>query len=166
MVNIIFQKVMSEEEAEKATGLKYLELPDEWFIELSSGKDLNNDEYFKKVLLEIDECDVPMPNVARLVLNGDTHSFDKVSTGVRMLWLMKYYPNKFLYPSQWLGQNCYKALFELGEENEIMLYEDSGMMDQTEIDECVGLKFRDYHNGNIVELGQDVGFLYTCDMGY
>jgi hypothetical protein len=79
---------------------------------------------------------------------------------------MKYYPNKFLYPSQWLGQNCYKALFELGEENEIMLYEDSGMMDQTEIDECVGLKFRDYHNGNIVELGQDVGFLYTCDMGY
>jgi hypothetical protein len=157
---------MSEKEAEEATGLKYLEYPDDWFIELSNSVDLNSDEYFKKMLLEIDGCDVPMPNVVRHIRSGKTYAFRDVSTGVRMLWLMKYYPKKFLYPSQWLGQNCYKPLLELGEENDIILYEDSGMMDQTEIDECVGLKFRDWHNGNIVELAQDVAFLYTCDMGY
>jgi hypothetical protein len=166
MIDMIFCTVMSEEEAEKATGLKYLELPDEWFYKLSSSHDLNNDEYLKNILKEVDNCDVPMPNVIRDIITGETHSFDRISTGVKVLWLMRYYPNKFLYPSQWLGENCYRAFFELNDICDIVLYEDSDMLFNVEADECVGMKFRDWHTGNIVELGEDRGFLYMAKMRY
>ena len=56
---------------------------------------LNDDVEFAKYLKEIDQCDIPMPNVVRDVWTGNTHSFDKVSTGVRMLWLMVRFSDSF-----------------------------------------------------------------------
>jgi len=56
---------------------------------------LNDDVEFAKYLKEIDQCDIPMPNVVRDLLTGNTHSFDKVSTGVRMLWLMVRFSDSF-----------------------------------------------------------------------
>jgi hypothetical protein len=166
MVNIIFSKIMSMEEAEEATGLKYLDFPDEWFNRIARNHDLNKDEYFKQVLSEIDDSDIPMPNVVRFRKNMSTHPFDKVSTGVRMLWLMNYYPNRFLYPSQWLGPNCYRSLFELGKSKDIIIYDDSEMLVNEEADDCTGLRFKDFHTGDIVELGEDKGYDYFMQREY
>lgn len=101
--------------------------------------DLNTDGDFIKYLREIDQCDIPMPNVVRDLITGQTHSFDKVSTGVGVLWLMSRFPKRFLYPTQWLGQNCYQAMFDLGNLYDIYVFEDSDIFDEDEMLECTGV---------------------------
>lgn len=65
----------------------------------SRGIDLNKDKDFERYLKEIDKCDIPLPNVARDLLTGKTHSFDKISTGARMLWLMQDFADEYLFLS-------------------------------------------------------------------
>lgn len=163
MVNFIFRDT-SVEQAEKLTGLKYLNFPDDWFSTLSAKYDLNKDGAFVKYLREVDECDIPMPNVVRDLVTGTTHSFDKVSTGVKTLWLINHFPGKFLYPSCFLGQNCYQQLFDVGKDKDIFIYDDSDMLVNEEADMCTG-KFKDYLRGNIIELGNERGYIYFDELG-
>lgn len=164
MVYLIFDRI-TEKEAEERTGRKYVEFPDQQFLFLSECVDLNKDETFIKYLREVDKCDIPMPNVARDLITGKTHSFDKVSTGVRMLWLMRYHADKFLFPSQFLGQNCYQGAFDIGRINDVYIYDDSNMLEEEESDECDGV-FTDYLTGDIIETGDDRAFDYFVMRGY
>lgn len=165
MINMYFESVISIEDLEQKLGLRYIEFPDAVFDTLKRKHNLNTDPYFIKFLKEIDNCDIPMPNVARDLYTMDTHSFDKVSTGVRVLWLMARYPDKYLYPTQWLGENCYQSMFDLGKEFDISVYEDSDMFSQALIDECTG-QFRDMHTGQIVTIDNDYGFDYVAMKNY
>jgi len=165
MIKMFFHRVQEIEEVEKAAGVKYINFPDDVFELLRREFDLNNDEYFLKYLREIDLCDVPLPNVARDLLTGQTHSFDKVSTGVRVLWLMARFPDRFLYPTQWLGENCYQAMFDLGEMRDIFIYEDSDIFDEEEMEECTG-SFEDMHTGKVVKVDCDNGYEYITEMNY
>lgn len=165
MLYLLFQAKVSEEEAEQMTGRKWLAQPDRWFLRLSDEVDLNTDETFIKYLYEIDKCDIPMRNVARDLLTGDTHSFDKISTGVRMLWFMRYHPEKFLFPSQFLGENCYQGAIDLSIDRDIYIYEDSNMFDTDEIEKCKGT-FTDYHTGEVVNVNNYEAFDYFWERGY
>lgn len=165
MIKMFFKRAQEVEEAEAVTGVKYIEFPDDVFEMLRRGYDLNSDDLFLKYLKEIDMCDVPMPNVARDLLTGQTHSFDKVSTGVRVLWLMARFPTQFLYPTQWLGQNCYQAMFDLGDVCDIYVYEDSDIFDEEVMEECTG-SFMDMNNGKIVKVDDDNGYDYIATMNY
>lgn len=70
---------------------------------------------------------------------------------------MARFPDRFLYPTQWLGENCYQAMFDLGETRDIFIYEDSDIFDEEEMQECTG-SFEDMHTGKIVKV--------DCDNGY
>jgi hypothetical protein len=165
MLKFMFSNKIDEKEAENLCNRKYIEFPDTEFMRLSRKHDLNNDQYFIKFLHDIDGCDIPMKNVARDLITGNTHSFDKVSTGVRVLWLMAVYPDKFLYPTQWLGENCYQAMFDLGKERDIYIYEDSDMFSQKLADKIEG-ELYDCHTDKVVSVSNDKGFDYVIDMGY
>lgn len=138
--------------AAKAAGRPYLDFPDSWFSMLSRDHNLNQDPWFEKFVREVDECDIPMPNVIRMLDTGETHSFDRVSTGVKALWLMYYYPDRWLYPSQWLGENCYQSMLDIGAEKDLIVLNDSKMLiseiDGYCMDKCRG-QFRDFKRGTI-----------------
>lgn len=165
MVYMIFDKCMTEEEAAQKVNRKYIEYPDGEFEVLARDHDLNTDEIFIRALKEIDRCDIPMRNVARDLLTGDTHSFDKVSTGVRVIWLMARYPDKFLFPTQWLGENCYQMMFDIGKEFDFYVYEDSDMFSQDGVEDCTGY-FTDLVTGEEVCVDNDNGFEYMADHLY
>lgn len=136
--------------AAKAAGKPYLTFPDTWFNVKSRGFNLSADPWFNRILEEVDVCDIPFPDVARDLVTGKTHSFDKVSTGVRTLWLMYHFPNDWLYPSQWLGENCYQAMFDASKDKDIVVFNDSNMlMRRCEgycMDSCSGT-FKDFKRG-------------------
>jgi hypothetical protein len=165
MINMIFENACELEAAEKLTGVKFIEFPDYVFNILTMGYDLNQDDYFKKLLLEIDGCDVPLPNVVRDIKTNRTSSFDKVSTGVRVLWLIKNHPSEYLYPTQWLGENCYQELFNLGKEVDVYIYEDSRMFLQDGAELCTG-EFVDVLTGSTVTVDNDNGYEYYMKMDY
>jgi len=165
VIRMFFDGAYTIEEAERLTGLKYIEFPDIIFERTVRNYDLNNDQAFERYLREIDNCDIPMPNVARDLITGNTHSFDKISTGVRMLWLMTRLPDRYLYPTQWLGENCYQSMFDIGRDTDVWVYEDSQMFANEEADACTG-QFLDVKAGNVVTIGDDRGFDYWVDMDY
>lgn len=165
MITMLFSRVISEEEAEKVTGLRYIEYPDLVFETLTRKIDLNKDEYFKMLVSEIDECDIPIDNVIKVRLNGRCATFKEVSTGTKVLWLLKNYPQMYLYPTQWLGQNCYKYLFEIAKVNDIIMYEDSNMFVHDEADYLDG-EFKDYHTGKIININNRQGWIYVRDNHY
>lgn len=165
MLNIIFQVCMSLEDAAKLLDKKIIRNPDIEFEFKSRKHDLNKDEFFKRCLLEVDECDIPMDNVARDLLTGRTHSFDRISTGVKTLWLLKNYGDDCLLESCKLGPNCYKLAVEISKDKDIYLYDNSDMMVNEEADECVG-EFKDYITGDVIEFGEDRAFHYIGKRGY
>lgn len=156
------------EEAIKIVGKPRLTWADGVFNEYALTHDLNKDPWFAYVLKEIDRCDIPMPNVARDIQTGRTHSFDKVSTGVRVAWLMRYYPDKWLFPSAYLGENCYQAMLNAGSYEDIIVYNNSNML-CSEIqgycmDNCSGT-FCDYktHKQYIIIPGGTVCWDYSME---
>lgn len=163
MVNVLFAKKIKLDEAATVTGKKLLEYPDALFRYLTRGYDLNKDEIFVKALLDIDKCDIPMDNVARDLLTGRTHSFDKVSTGVMTVWLLSKCSEEYLLETKWLGENCYRSVFELAKDRDIYLYDNSQMFLTDEVEEC-NSDWKDYHTGNVVNVTDS--FDYCVDMGY
>ncbi len=172
MLNILFQDDMTEEESEKLVNRKWLEFPDKWFDTLTRSVNLNNDDWFKLVLLDIDKSDIPIDNVARDIYTGRTHPFSNVSSGVKMLWLMYYHADKFLFPSQYLGENCYQYALYAGENSDVFVYDDSDMLRSEErgvsLDSCIGV-FKDYVKGNVVSVNGDgdslIAFMYANNRG-
>lgn len=79
MIYILFQDDYTEEEASLAVNKKMIANTDTAFETRRRGHDLNYDRYFRELLKYIDICDVPMRNVARDLLTGETHSFDRIS---------------------------------------------------------------------------------------
>ena len=166
MLYVLFQNVVTEEEAEKLTGRKMVTHTDAEFYFRTEGLDLNNDDFFKMCIEEIDRCDVPFRNVVRDLITGETHSFDRVSSGVKALWLMNYKNKELILPSAYFGPNCYRILVESSKTRDIYIYDDAAMMSNEEADnECIGC-FTDYHTGTIVEFGDDRAWDYTMDMEY
>lgn len=162
MVNIIFQEDKTEDEASKLCGREWLKFPDIWFKKLSYNCDLNKDPFFRECLLEVDRCDIPMDNVIRDIITGKTHSVDKISTGVKMLWLMKNYSDKFLFPSQYLGENCYALAYKIGNDVELYIYDDSDMFVHDEAD-IEGYVLRDVVLNQDIVLGNGKAFDYILD---
>lgn len=144
----------SREEAEKLSGLKYMEYPDSMFRFLTRNINLNSDENFRKYLLEIDNADIPMDNVVRDICTGMTHSFDYISTSVKMMWLMEHYSGKALFPSCYFGQNCYQIVFDIGKEHDIHIYDDSAMFACEESFGLVG-EFTDAIRETVVKMSGD-----------
>ncbi len=72
---------------------------------------------------------------------------------------------RYIYPTQWLGENCYQAMFDIGRETDIWVYEDSQMFANEEADECTG-QFLDVRTGSVVTVGDGRGFDYWVDMDY
>ncbi len=169
MLNIIFQDDMTEKEAERLSGRKWLQFPDDQFHYLSNEDTLSDDLWFIKALKDIDRCDIPMKCVARDLITGRTHSFDRISTGVKMVWLMRYHADKFLFPSQYLGENCYQCVLDASTcRNDIFLYDDSDMLYRESqgycLDACTGL-FNDYVKNKIVELNGNRKLYIASDYG-
>lgn len=138
--------------AAAAVGKPYLNFPDDHFAEISRGRDLFNDEWFKRVLLEVDIADVPMVGVIRDLRTNTGHSIDKVSTGVKVMWMLKYFPNDYTYPSQWLGENCFQLLLDLSVEQDIVIFDDSGMLYRGGAKYCMNNchgQFQDFKRGTI-----------------
>lgn len=129
MLYLIFMD-KTEEEAAELTNRKVIDNPDARFNYYTKGVDLNKDEFFVKALREIDRCDIPMDNVARDLLTGRTHSFDKVSTGLRSLWLMYHKPDAFVYLASFFGENCYRLLLEISKTRDIIVYDDVEMLSE------------------------------------
>lgn len=140
--------------AVSVTGKKYLEVPRAAFAGLSNDKMLSTDPWFKRILKEVDRADL-VGCAALDPYTGNSHSFDRVSTGVKTLWLMYHYPDRFLYASQWLGENCYQAALDAGAEKDIVVFDDSKMLCRMEgayyLDNCRG-QFQDFKRGTIYTL--------------
>ena len=163
MLYILFNK--TEEEAEKIFNRKYLDWPDARFDYAVTDFNLYEDELFKEILLHVDNADMPMKNVVRDLYNEDTHSIHEVSTGVKVLWFAANTDGWFI-PSEWLGENCYKHLFQIAEKHDIYLLENSNMFHTEYTEELVG-SFMDVETGSVVELaGNDEGYDYVVEMGY
>lgn len=126
---------------------------------------MNNDEFYIRSVGEIDKCDIPMRNVLRDLITGETHSFDKVSGGVKSLWLMYYYNEEYIFPTRYFGQNCYNLVVDISKDRDIYLYDDANMMDEDESGECIGV-FTDFHTGEIVSFENDRAFEYVTKKGY
>ena len=163
MLNILFCRNLSEEKAEEITGKKYLWYPNDRFMILSKKHDLYNDEKFKQFLLEIDKSDIPMPGVVRYIPDDSTHPISEVSTGVMMMWLMYYYPDNALYPSQYFGPNCYQTVFDIGKEKDVYVYDDADIYVQKVWKTLVG-QFRDPLTGRILDAGRE-GHDYSMTEG-
>lgn len=114
----------SEEEISQLASKPVLEDVDMAFNMFSRDCNLNEDKLFVKALREIDGCDIPMPNVARDLLTGQTHSFDRVSTGLRSIWMMYHYPEKYIYLASRFGENCCDLLFQISQGRNIIVYDD------------------------------------------
>ena len=165
MLHVLFETAYSEEEAVLISNRVMIENTKSEFLTRSRYHDLNTDPFFIKCCAEIDKCDIPMPNVLRDVLTGNTHSFDKISGGVMSLWLMFHYSDKYLFPSCYFGENCYQLLFDICKEKDIYIYENSQMMCRPEIRECIGT-FTDSKTGKIVQCKGYNAFLFVSEMGY
>ncbi len=169
MLNILFEYDMTEEEAERVSDKKKLEFPDEYFVDYIYKGVLNSDKYFEQLVKDIDNCYIPEPGVIKDIATGLAHPISEVSTGVKMLWLMKNEPDKWLYLSHYLGENCYQHMLDLSKDRDIWLYECSRMMttrmDGYSLDGCIG-KFNDYVKSNIVEVVGDASSWITFCYDY
>ncbi len=76
-----------------------------------------------------------------------------------MLWLMTRLPDRYIYPTQWMGEYCYRSMFDIGRETDIWVYEDSQMIANEEADKYTG-QFLDVNTGCIVTVGDGRGFDY------
>lgn len=164
MLKLLFGNINKEKAVEKL-GRPFLAWPDA-VIEIEYGYDILNDsEFFKKALLEVDKCDVPLRNVARDIETGNTHSFDRVSTGVKTLWLMSHVEEgKYAFMSSWIGENCYQLMLDLSKTRDIYLYDDSEFL--TYADESITGEFEDLYTGSIVKVDNNEGFDYMIDKEY
>lgn len=151
MLYVLFEKYYTEEEAAKLTNRNMLVGTESAFNVKRDGVDLNKDEFFKRCCKEVDLCDIPFRNVLLDTLNGETHSFDKVSGGVRALWLMRHFHEEFILPSCFMGPNCYALMVESSADRDIYIYDDSEMFLELVADELKG-QFVDYHSKEVVTL--------------
>lgn len=151
MLYIVFAK--SDEEASKLTGKQCLEFPDIIFMRMTSKHDFWIDELFKRLIKEIDDCDMPMKNVIRDLKTENTHDIQKVSTGVKSMWLAAH-TQDYVIQSKWFGENCYQVLFDISQNTDIIVYDDSAMFFSKEGREVRGV-FTDYITGEIVHLIND-----------
>lgn len=167
MLYVIFQTLMNQEDAERAVSRKYVSFPNEEFMVMVQDRrvNLNNDKEFLRILEKVDHCDVPFPNVLRDLYTGDTHAFTEISTGSRMMWLMKEASDRFLFPSCFFGQNCYQTVFDLSKDRDIYVYDDADMMWEEAAEQCRGT-FTNYVDGSVLEIVDDMSlFNYMAGKG-
>lgn len=162
MLYYVNARIMSIEEFSQKLNKSICECPDLVFDIISRDYDLNRDEFFAMALLKVGNADIPMDNVARDLITGRTYSFDKISTGIRSLWLMNYFGTKYIYQSCYFGENCYKVLAELAQYTDVYLYDNSSMLVSEEFDDSVG-NFTDYTTGE--EIPWSNAYSYFCDRG-
>ena len=165
MLYVLHQNAYTEEEAAKLTGLKLVDYKKAIFLRRTEDVDLNDDDFFKKCVREVDIADIPCRNVVRDLLTGDTHSFDRVSGGVMALWLMYYYNDRYLMPTCYFGENCYQTLLDASKEKDIYVFDDSDMLSRYEFSECEGV-FTDYKTKQLVNCDYDELDEYTYREGY
>lgn len=155
-------------EAARIVGKPLLLWPDSYFCDDLRKLDVSYDPWFIKFLRDVDRCDIPLPNVARDLLTGMTHSFDKISTGVRTLWLMRYHASEWLFPSEYLGENCYQSMLDLSTEVDVIVYNSSNMLcseiEGYSMDNCTGT-FCDYKTRKQYTIvpGGDVCWNYSME---
>lgn len=164
MLKVLFG-VEEEEEVIRITKKKIGDFPDDEFYWKSREYDLNTDETFINLLRKIDRCDVPMPNVARDLVTGRTHSFDKVSTGVYAVWLAsKDKDAEYIYESQWLGENCYQPLIDLSKTMDIYIWDNSDMLYHAE--PSLTGEIEDLKTGRVISVDNEGAIEYLVEMGY
>ena len=165
MLYVLHQDVYTRDEAVALTGLKLVDYKKAIFLSRTEKIDLNNDEFFKKCVRLIDNCDIPMRNVVRDLITEDTHSFENVSGGVMALWLMYYCNDRYLMPTGYFGENCYQLLLDISKEKDIYVYDSSDMLNTREFSDCDGV-FTDYRTKRLVHCDFEELFEFTCEEGY
>lgn len=166
MLYILSYKNVEEDEASRLFGKPVLEDPDSIFnfsVE-RKGDCVSANPYFQKILKDVDNSDVPMPNVIRHLPTGLTHDIFKVSTGVKTLWLAATGAN-YMFLSQWFGENCYQELFDISKNIDIYMYEDSYMFRYDYIENLKGT-FTDFKSGTIVNVDGHATRDYLYDIGF
>lgn len=148
---------MSEEAAAKVFGKPILDDPDLvfWNKVMNSRLEtaITNDSEFQRILKEIDNADVPMPNVIRDIPTGITHDIFKTSTGVQTLWLTANAPD-YTFLSEWYGPNCYQELFNISKEKDILLFENSDMFYFADLENLKGV-FTEFTTKKVFQLNGD-----------
>lgn len=138
-----------------AIGKPYCQYPDANFNLRADFDTLHEDSRFCKWLREIDNATIACPGQALDLFNNRLHSFEKVSTGVKTLWLLYNLPDLYTYPTQWLGENCYQQLLDIGAEKDIVVFDDSNMLKRRyrnfRLDNCHG-QFQDFLRGKVYTL--------------
>lgn len=164
MINLIFRN-KSKEQAEQMTGKKYLQFPDSVFFIITDRMDVSQDSDFIKYVAAIDNGEIPVPGVIRDRMSGKTFPVSSASTTVKMLWLMTKYPEKYLYPSVYIGPNAYQILFDIGKDRDICIYDEVSIFDEDEGTGIIG-QFRDLETDEIINLVSEFdGLHYICRRG-
>jgi hypothetical protein len=162
MLDIIFAK--TDEEAVELYGKPYLEFPDILFSRIAKEDVLSHDEYFKRIVRDVDESELIADSVLKDIRSGKTHTLWTVSTGVKCLWLINHGID-YLMPTQWFGQNCYKEIQQLSLEKDIVLYEDSDMFFESEAED-LSFIIRDYRTGEVIDSSVENPLDYAQRKGY
>lgn len=170
MLYILFSDDYTKEEAAAATGRKYAKFVDAHWSYQTDYRDLNNDPVLKRLLKNVDQCDLPYPNVVLDIRSNTTHSFDRISSGVKTLWLMQYCADTYLFSSAHLGENCFQDLLDISKTVDVYVYENSDMLYRKVgdhfFDECTG-EFTDYKTGIVTHVvpGKLNALDYGCFRG-
>ncbi len=156
MLHIIYMDDYPEDEdAERVSGKTMMLDSDAAFFLLTQGYDLNRDDFFIKIVDYIDQCDLIADGVLYRRPSKTTHSVERVSGGVKTVWLMYHHYQEYIFPSSFLGENCYQPAFWAAEDRDIWVYDDSSMMfaedDGYCMQNCHG-KFYDFHKKKIIDL--------------
>lgn len=167
MLYMVFCRDIEEDEAVKLINKPVLEYPDSVFDYMvrESDDDICENEHFQNLLKKIDSADVPMRNVIRHLPTGDTHDIYKTSTGVKTLWLARISAD-YIFLSEWFGGNCYQELFDIAQNVDVYLYDDSDMFNSIAAENLTG-QFVDYKTKEVIDVSDNDKVLeYLEERGY
>lgn len=167
MLYYICGEKMTIEEASKLVNKPIEPYPGDSFLFRSKKVDLNSDELFKRLVREIDNCDIPMKNVLRNLATGDTYPLTNACGGTKAIWMIGQDKKaELLHTNEWFGDNCYQALFDLSKGQDIYLYDCLTMWAEYEAEFLRG-EFYDILKKRLVKLDHDdAGYDYFMEAYY
>ena len=156
MLYILFmEEYPTDADAEKASRRKMIYNCDDAFFLATQKHDLNKDDFYIKIVDFIDQCDLLAPGVLYRRASKTTHSIERVSGGVKTVWLMAHYSERYIFPSSFLGENCYQPALWAAENHDVWVHDDSSMLFAKDDDYCMQNchgKFYDFYKKQIVDL--------------
>lgn len=114
----------------EVTGREIEKYPDHVFLNQvdDCDIDLNRDQFYLDLCLEIDKSKLIARNVLEHIPSGEPHSIREASTGVMALWLLKNGVPGLWRESQWFGPNCYSRILEISKDQDIFILDNSDMI--------------------------------------